>query len=312
LVCTCFSPSNMSFDVSAEQIHKAVAGLGTNDELLVSTITKHTNEELQGVADIYAKKYKETLVHAIKGDTSGNYKDLLVALVLPRTEFQSEQIHAAVKGLGTDEKGLIDILAHISNQELDHVKGAYQAKHRKALAASVADDTSGNFQKALLSIIEGNRREAEVVDPLVLAEKLFRDLDSKDVDVKDSLIAFLTKTAFHNIHATDDAFRSRFGHSILEQILKLTQGDTQELLKALITKPEVYWAHRIHDSIKGAGTKDKVLIRAFALNDRHQLSKIGNEYVSRYGETLLKAIKGDTSGWYKATFVALLNFSGHY
>jgi len=302
----------MSFEVAAEQIHKAVVGLGTNDELLVSTITKHTNQELQQVAEIYAKKYKETLIHAVKGDTSGSYKNLLVALITPRTEFQTEQIYDAVRGLGTNEKALIDILAHASNDEIAAIKSFYAAKHKKNIDASIADDTSGHFQKALLSIIQGNRKESEATEPLAAAEQLFKSLDTKEEDVKDVLIQFLTKNSFPQVYATDEAFKARFGHSILEEVIKLSSGDTLELLKALVTKPEAYWAHRIHEAIKGAGTDDKVLIRAFALHDRHQLSKIGNEYVAKYSQTLLKAVQEDTSGWYKNTLVALLNFSGHY
>jgi len=304
----------MTLEVSAENIHKAVTGLGTNDEQLVTSITNHTKEELLKIAEIYERSYKEPLVRAIKGDTSGNYKDILVALVTPRTDFQVNQIYDAVRGLGTNEKALVDILAHAANEEIELIKAFYAAKHKKNLDDAIKSDTSGFFQKALLALLQASRNARDETNPAASAEHLFKAVEKKEKesDNVSNLIAFLVKASFSHIYATDEAYKQHYGHSILEVIVKETSGDLQDLLKALITKPEVYWAQRIHEAMKGLGTDNKVLVRAFALNDREQLSKIGNEYVAKYGETLQKAVEHDTSGWYRTTLVSLLNYSGHY
>jgi len=301
----------MALEVTAEQVHKAVAGLGTNDELLVTSITKHTNEELQGVAEIYAQKYKETLVKAIKGDTSGNYKDILVGLVTPRIEFKAEQLYDAVRGLGTNEKALNDILAHASNDELTLIKGFYASKYKKALDAAISSDTSGYLQKALVTLLQASRREDEIGDATASAEHFHKQVQTRGSELDGFLIEFFTKHSFSHIYATDEAYRARFGHSLLEVVVNHTIGDLRDLFSAIITRPEQYWAHRIHEAIKGAGTDNKVIVRAFALHNHHQLSKIGNEYVAKYGQTLQKAVENDTSGWFRVVLLSLLNASGH-
>jgi hypothetical protein len=48
-----------------------------DDTALVHEITSHTNEQLFKINFEYQKKYEKTLVEAIKGDTSGDYRDLL-------------------------------------------------------------------------------------------------------------------------------------------------------------------------------------------------------------------------------------------
>jgi len=324
------SGSSSVYQIAAEQIKKAVTGLGTNDELLVNNITKHTNEELQIVAEIYEEQYKESLIKAVKGDTSGSYRDILVALVKPKIIFQANQINKALKGLGTDEKGLIDILAHASNEEIHLIRGYYAANHKRSMDAHITSDTSGLFQKALLGLVEGRRRgegysaapdplpnkgkklEGDPQrDPASAAEHFYKKVASRD-EVPEFLLHFLIKNSFAHIYATDAAYTSRYGHPMLEVIIKETSGDLRDLLKAILTKPEAYWAYRIHEAIKGIGTDNKAIVRAFALNNREQLGKIGNEYVNKYGKTLKKVVDSDTSGWYRAVLMNLLNYSGHY
>lgn len=60
---------------------KAIAGVGTNDALLIRTIVQHRGPyELPSVKVAYQKAFGKCLVDDIKGDCSGDYKRLLVAI----------------------------------------------------------------------------------------------------------------------------------------------------------------------------------------------------------------------------------------
>jgi len=65
----------------AERLHSAIAGVGTNDEVLVYVIAVTEKPVLQGIARQYATMYGHFLEGAMKGDTSGHYKDLLIELL---------------------------------------------------------------------------------------------------------------------------------------------------------------------------------------------------------------------------------------
>lgn len=58
-------------------------------------------------------------------DTSGNFRSTLKALVIDRAEYEASCLYKAMKGLGTDESVLIEILATRSNAEISRIKDAY-------------------------------------------------------------------------------------------------------------------------------------------------------------------------------------------
>eukprot|EP01125_Pyxidicula_operculata_P017093 TRINITY_DN594_c0_g1_i1.p1 TRINITY_DN594_c0_g1~~TRINITY_DN594_c0_g1_i1.p1 ORF type:complete len:297 (+),score=84.07 TRINITY_DN594_c0_g1_i1:105-995(+) len=65
----------------ADRFHNAIAGLGTDDVALVYFFSVLNKQELQQVARLYQERHKNTLVADVKGDTSGDYRDLCVALL---------------------------------------------------------------------------------------------------------------------------------------------------------------------------------------------------------------------------------------
>jgi len=76
-------------DYWAQRCHDAIAGLGTDDKLLVRCFSENSKPFLVEVANHYTKKFGKTLHDYIKGDTSGHYRILLEALLdLPEYERQ--------------------------------------------------------------------------------------------------------------------------------------------------------------------------------------------------------------------------------
>jgi len=63
----------------ADRLYHAIAGLGTDERVLIYVFSVTGREELQRIAEIYKAKRKESLEDAIKGDTSYNFRKLLLA-----------------------------------------------------------------------------------------------------------------------------------------------------------------------------------------------------------------------------------------
>lgn len=67
----------------ADQMESAMAGMGTKNTLLIqAVVSAHWNRQhMQNVCQAYKKKYGRSLVDRISGETSGDYKKMLVAMV---------------------------------------------------------------------------------------------------------------------------------------------------------------------------------------------------------------------------------------
>jgi len=294
----------------AHDLHKAIKGLGTDDSALVGIVGHRTKEELVSIAYTYEQKYHKTLSNDIKGDTSGNYRKLAVALTKPFPAYLARALHKAVAGLGTDDSALIDLLAFSLGKELVEAGKAYKLLYKKDLIDDVKGDTSGNYRTALSSLLSGSRQEHEPMDAEVVekaAQDFYKKGEGRLGTSDEYFIHFLTSHSPHFIHAVDQAYRHKNGHSLRKAIKKETSGDYKNLLVALASHRSHYFAKRINQAIKGLGTDDRKLKRAFVLNDKREMKHIAERYAEKYKKSLSDDIKGDTSGWYQKLLLARID-----
>jgi len=139
----------------AEQLYKAGEGrLGTDDGVFVDIFTRRSSALLQRVNFFYTQSHKRhTLQTAIKKETSGHYKSLLMALSKPRYEFYADRLYKAMHGLGTDDSALIYIFSVLTKAELKQVENIFRQKRNKPLSQMIRGDTSGNYEQLLLELL---------------------------------------------------------------------------------------------------------------------------------------------------------------
>lgn len=68
-------------EIYAHQFREAVKGLGTNEDALIELTTTLTGDDLKSTASAYQSKYGKKLEKDVKDDTSGFFRELLVALL---------------------------------------------------------------------------------------------------------------------------------------------------------------------------------------------------------------------------------------
>nr|KAF6498957.1 annexin A3 [Molossus molossus] len=144
-----FSPS-----VDAEVIRKAIRGIGTDEKTLIGILTERSHAQRQLIVKEYQAAYGKELKDDLKGDLSGHFEHLMVALVTPPAMFDAKQLKKSMKGAGTNEDALIEILTTRTSRQMKEIAQAYYTVYKKSLGDDISSETSGDFRKALLTLAD--------------------------------------------------------------------------------------------------------------------------------------------------------------
>jgi len=138
----------------AHEIYKAGEyRLGTNDSKFVDIMTTYSNYFLDRVNLHYTRMYGHSLYKAIEKETSGDYKDALIACTKPPDIYFADRLKRATKGIGTDDWGLIYVFALHDKAQLRHISKVYTERGHGNLVLDIERDTSGNYRKSLVSLL---------------------------------------------------------------------------------------------------------------------------------------------------------------
>jgi Annexin len=85
----------------AQQLHEAGVGQwGTNESVFINILTKSSRAHIEAIKAEYEKQYNRSLYDAIEDETSGDFEDVLVALLYSPAEYFSRQLMKATNGIG--------------------------------------------------------------------------------------------------------------------------------------------------------------------------------------------------------------------
>uniref|UniRef100_A0A158QI98 Annexin n=1 Tax=Rodentolepis nana TaxID=102285 RepID=A0A158QI98_RODNA len=312
-----FSPT-----ADAEYLKKAMKGLGTNEKAIINILGRRTTYERMAIRDAYPSISSKTLEKALKSDLSWKFEDFCLMLIKSPAEIMAEALYEAMKGPGTKERVLNEILGGISKSEINDLKKAYEnVSGGKSLEDAIRGDTSGDYREALLLVLAGQSDEpdthqlkklnAENVHELInvsLAErdaKEIYDCGEGRLGTKESrfMRPIINRSVFQ-LNATNEAYIRKYGKPLVEAIKKETSGDFEDFLLFKVryaTDRAALFAELLNFCMKGIGTKDVTLQRTLALRADTDLGSIRDKYAELYGESLEDALRGDTSGDYKLT-----------
>ncbi|EYB91218.1 hypothetical protein Y032_0208g2057 [Ancylostoma ceylanicum] len=303
-----------SFDEqrAAESLERAMRGYGTDKQRVVDVLVRCNNAQRQMIRTPYKVRYGKDLEHELKRELSGDLEDVIVALMQTPTKRDVMDLHKAVKGLGTDERVLIEILASRTNEEIQAIRNTYYTTFDRSLEEAVSSDTSGDFRRLLLILIQGNRDESGIGEyhkAVQEAHNIIRSSDKRgSMDKFDAYKVLATSNANHVGYLISE-FESVAGYPIEKAIEKDFSGDTKNLLLALVmvaqSKPK-FFAHQIYSATKGISTRDKDLIRVLVSRAEIDLAAIQVEYERLFKKPLLQVIRDECKGAYREALTSIV------
>ncbi|XP_031696567.1 annexin A2-A-like, partial [Anarrhichthys ocellatus] len=149
----------------AARIEMAVKTKRVDEQTVIDILTRRSGEQRREIAFEYERIAKKDLMTALKGALSGPLEALMLGLMKTTAQYDASELKASMKGLGTDEETLIEIVCSRNNKELEEIKEVYKEMFKKEVDKDVAGDTSGDFAKLLLALVQTKRDEpSNVVD----------------------------------------------------------------------------------------------------------------------------------------------------
>lgn len=296
---------------SAQLLHSAMEGK-VDKEQVIQALCTISNQQRQEVVKEYKVLFGKDLNADLKKALSGDLEGLILALMTPPAEFDAQQLHKAMAGLGTKESVLIEILLTHSNRQIGLLKQAYEQLYGKPLEKDIVGDTSGPFQRLLVSLCNGARDESWTVDPVKAASQaklLYKEGEAKKGVNDAAFNQVLATENFSQLHMIFDEYQRGTGHSIEQAIQHEFSGDNKECFLALVEcvrNRAAYFAKLLHGTMKGLGTRDNDLIRLVVSRCECDLGDIKEQYVKLFGKSLEKDIEGDCSGAYKVGLLTLV------
>uniref|UniRef100_A0A182Q314 Annexin n=1 Tax=Anopheles farauti TaxID=69004 RepID=A0A182Q314_9DIPT len=223
-----------------KQLHKAMEGMGTDEDTLIEVLAPQTNEEVKKIVDCYEEMYSRPLAEHLCSETDGSFRRLLTMIIVGARDpqgtvdadlavEQAKQLYDAGEGkLGTDEEVFYKILAHASFDQLEIVFEEYKKLSGQTIEQAMKAELSGELYDALSAIVE-----CVQMAPHFFAKRLHKAMDGAGTD-DEKLIRIIVSRSEIDLQNVKDEFEQMYNKTLLSAVRNECSGDYKRALCALI------------------------------------------------------------------------------
>lgn len=178
----------------------------------------------------------------------------------------------------------------------------------------MVSETSGDFKRLIVSLLQGNRDECEV-DPQKAADDARRlyEAGEKKLGTDESIFnAIMATRSYEHLRAVFTQYSHISKNDIRRVVASEFSGDICDLHLGLVDCSQNipgFEADVLNRAIAGLGTDDDSMIRVIVTRSEIDMEQVKVEYQKRFKQSLAEAIKGDTSGDYRALLLAIIGES---
>ncbi|XP_027030538.2 annexin A4 [Tachysurus fulvidraco] len=303
--------SDFDAEIDAEKLRAAMKGAGTDEAAIIAILSHRTIAQRQKIKEAYKVSVGKNLEDDIKSELTGNFEKVVCGLLMSAPVYDAYELRNAIKGAGTDEACLIEILASRTNSEMKALTAVYKKEYEHDLEDDISGDTSGMFKRVLVSLATAGRDESTKVDEALAKQDAKEIFDAGEARWGTDEVKFLTILCVRNrnhLLRVFQEYQKISGRDIEDSIKREMSGCLEDvflaIVKCLKSKP-AFFAERLYKSMKGLGTTDSILIRVMVSRAEIDMIDIKAEFLKLYGKTLNSFIKGDTSGDYRKILLEL-------
>ena len=296
----------------ADTLRKAMKGFGCDEKAIIEVCIHRTNAQRLEIVKAYKASYGRDLIADLKSELHGKFEDSMIALFTDPIEYDADELRKAMKGLGTNEDTLIEIIASRPPQVIQAIKAKFNEKYKRDLEADVKSETSGTLRKLLIALLQCGRSVNTNPNPsqcAQIADEIYKAGEAKLGTDESVFNKYFCTLSPHELALVSKEYHKLTGHTILQAIDKEFSGDAKKTLRTIVyatLSPSEYFATRVHDAVKGLGTKDHLLIRVIVSRSEIDLPQIKQYYKQLFGKDMYEDVKNDISGDYRTLLLGII------
>jgi len=219
-------------------------------------------------------------------------------------------LYSAMKGLGTNEEKIIEIVANRSSAQLMKVEESFETLYGKELKKWLGKELRGHLEKVVLGRFFG---------PIAYQAYVLRNAMAGMGTDERALIDVICTKNQREMASVKRAYASLFDRDLIKDIQSETSGDFKRILVSLasagrenkpinkeLAKKE---AKELFEAGEGTwGTDESTFNRIFANRSFAQLRLTINSYKIHTGQDMEKAIENEMSKDLKRAYLTLVRY----
>jgi annexin A7/11 len=288
-------------------------GFGTDEKALTAAMAKKDPLQMETIRTQYDQRLLRNLITDLEKETSGYFEKGLVEIARGPLVSDCYNLMEAMKGMGTKENILDDILIGRSNADINAIKEKYQQLFHRTLEADLKGDLSAGTEQMYMMIIAARRAEDSYPVNHQEIEQAVTELQSGmgGFAAKNTaqICQILTSKNDAQLKAIAQTYQQRYQKSLDTQIKSSFSGHMEDALRLLVaraTNRAAAEAERLEDSMAGLGTKENLLVQRVVRCHWNQqfMTSVSAEFKRIYKKDLVKRIEGEIRGDFERLMVA--------
>lgn len=302
----------------AKKLHKAFhKRIGIKEEVIIEIITTRSNEQRQELANVYKGCFGEAIVDRLDKISRNDLRRTLKALMRTPSEYAARELRKAMRGVGTDEESLIEIICTRGNDELEELKEVYNEIFDRDLESDIESETRGDFKRLLVAVLQCQREDCDEVDEDAAeadATELYEAGEDRWGTDETAFTLILARRSLLQLRAIIQKYEDVAGGSLESAIESECSRDLRKGYKAIVrlaSNPAYYYARNLHKALIGVGTDEESTIRYLVNTSETMLTNVKEEFLESAGKTLDKSIKQNFRGDAKDVLRKIVKGNGY-
>ncbi|XP_052774408.1 annexin A13-like [Mya arenaria] len=223
----------------------------------------------------------------------------------------AKKLRKAMKGLGTDEKSIIEVLSSHTNNELQLVKDFYKTCYGRILGEDFQSELSGHFEKLCLYLL--------LPRPHFQAYCLHQAMEGVGTD-ETTLVEILCTRNNQEIGEIKKAYKERFKCDLEKDIVGDTSGHLRRVLVSIVqgsrSEEQILDQQLVQKDVKDllkagvkiVGTDESAFNRILVSRSVPHLQEVFKGYKEKDQQDIIAAIKSETSGSVRDAYLAIVRY----